>query len=300
MNKNFRHIRKINCLLLLACIWSLFAIGQDKPGIFYSISGNGLKESSYMYGTYHLIKDSYLHSYPLVKEKLTNAKGVVVEVVIDSSQTAAAMEAGMLKGKTLSSLLPPSTADSLDVILKESIGVGIAAVNKLKPVNVTLTLSLVHMMKSNESIMNQYTGDYLDQYFAKSAKATGKTVTSLETIQEQMNILFNSESDEEQVKSLQTFLSKRTSMMAMGDTLLLHWLDRDLNKMYELTKQMNFSSADEEYLIKKRNLNWMEKLPKLMQQESNFIAVGALHLAGQWGLIKLLRDAGYTLTPLKL
>jgi len=44
----------------------------------------------------------------------------------------------------------------------------------------------------------------------------------------------------------------------------------------------------------------MEKLPELMQQESNFIAVGALHLAGQWGLIKLLRDAGYTLTPLKL
>lgn len=300
MNNKYPHLRKINCLLLIASLWSVFAIGQDKPGIFYSISGNGLKEPSYMYGTYHLIKDSYLNSFPTVKEKLSSAKGVVVEVLLDSAQMGAAMQAGMLKDKTLSSLLPTSTADSLDAVLKESIGVGIAAVNSLKPVNVTLTLSLVHLLKSSAAAMNQYTGEPLDQYFAQTGKKSGKTVTALETITEQMNILFNSESEEEQVKALRLFLNKRTEMLSMGDSLLQYWLQGDLNKMYALTEAMNFSSPGEDYLIKKRNLNWMEKLPQLMQQESTFIAVGALHLAGPWGLTKLLTDAGYTVTPIKL
>jgi uncharacterized protein YbaP (TraB family) len=300
MNNKYPHIRKINLILLFASIWSLFAIGQDKPGIFYSISGNGLKEPSYIYGTYHLIKDSYLNCFPTVKEKLSEAKGVVVEVLIDSSQIGAAREAGMLKDKTLSSLLPASTVDSLDAVLKESIGVGIAAVNNMKPMNITLTLSLVHLLKSSGTSMKQYTGDPLDQYFAQTGKANGKKVTALESIDQQMNILFNSESEEEQVKALRIFLNKKTEMLSMGDSLLHYWLQGDLNKMYGLAEAMNFSSSGEDYLIKKRNLAWMEKLPELMQQGSTFIAVGALHLAGPWGLTKLLTDAGYTITPIKL
>jgi len=51
-------------------------------------------------------------------------------------------------------------------------------------------------------------------------------------------------------------------------------------------------------LLDDRNKNWLAQLPSLMKEQQTFIAVGALHLSGENGLIHLLRDAGYTLTPL--
>jgi uncharacterized protein YbaP (TraB family) len=44
----------------------------------------------------------------------------------------------------------------------------------------------------------------------------------------------------------------------------------------------------------------MTKLPDLLKRQSQFIAVGALHLAGPYRLVKQLKEPGYTLTPIKL
>jgi len=52
--------------------------------------------------------------------------------------------------------------------------------------------------------------------------------------------------------------------------------------------------------LKKRNDKWMKLLPELIAKESQFIVVGTLHLAGPHGLLKQLRQLGFTLTPIKL
>jgi uncharacterized protein YbaP (TraB family) len=44
----------------------------------------------------------------------------------------------------------------------------------------------------------------------------------------------------------------------------------------------------------------MQKLPEIMKEKSSFIAVGALHLAGEEGLLNLLKEAGYTVEPVGL
>jgi len=52
-------------------------------------------------------------------------------------------------------------------------------------------------------------------------------------------------------------------------------------------------------MLVKRNLNWIPKIEDLIAKESTFIAVGAAHLAGSMGVINLLREKGFTLTPVK-
>lgn len=47
-----------------------------------------------------------------------------------------------------------------------------------------------------------------------------------------------------------------------------------------------------------RNHKWMERIPGIMDAQPALIVVGALHLAGPDGLISLLRNAGYSVTPL--
>jgi len=53
-------------------------------------------------------------------------------------------------------------------------------------------------------------------------------------------------------------------------------------------------------LLKDRNLNWITQLPAIMQQQPTFIAVGAGHLVGDYGLIKQLRLKGYKVTAVKI
>ena len=51
-------------------------------------------------------------------------------------------------------------------------------------------------------------------------------------------------------------------------------------------------------MLDNRNKKWMQQLPGIFKQQSTFVAVGALHLAGENGLVMLLRNAGYTVKPL--
>ncbi|MNE88753.1 TraB family protein [compost metagenome] len=57
------------------------------------------------------------------------------------------------------------------------------------------------------------------------------------------------------------------------------------------------SSADE--LLDKRNQNWIPKMEELMKTKSCFFAVGAGHLGGPNGVIQLLRQKGYEVTPVR-
>ncbi len=68
----------------------------------------------------------------------------------------------------------------------------------------------------------------------------------------------------------------------------------DLEKlMYDKTYKENEINV----LLYDRNQKWVEQLPTLMMRAPSFIAVGALHLAGERGLVNLLRQKGYTVTP---
>ena len=55
-----------------------------------------------------------------------------------------------------------------------------------------------------------------------------------------------------------------------------------------------------EDLLKRRNLNWMNKIPELMKAQPTFIAVGVRHLPGKDGLIALLLEKGYQVEPIGL
>ena len=50
-------------------------------------------------------------------------------------------------------------------------------------------------------------------------------------------------------------------------------------------------------LLASRNQKWLPTLIETLNQEPAFIAVGAAHLAGEDGLIKLLRQEGFTVMP---
>ena len=53
-------------------------------------------------------------------------------------------------------------------------------------------------------------------------------------------------------------------------------------------------------MLTKRNHKWINNMPELMKNESVFFAVGAAHLSGENGVLKLLKENGYKITPVDI
>lgn len=285
---------KVLFSVLLMGLFPPVANAQQTPGIFYQVTRKGLKDTSYLFGTYHLVKNSYLDELPAVQQAFKNAKGIVVEIVMDTAAVRRASAAGMMQ-QNLSDLLEPSFRDTLDKELK-SIGAGVDQLNNYKPMNVVLTLSIVNLMKNNGQTLQKYTGLPLDAYFARAGAQGGKSITALETIEEQMDVLFNGTSIEAQLEGLRSFIRNKNEMVSLGNELVKGWFAGDLTRMHMLYEKTLALSGEEDRLLKARNLNWMKVLPHLINKQSQFIAVGALHLGGSSGLVELLRKKGYTVT----
>ena len=219
---------------------------------------------------------------------------------MDSVNRQDIQKAGMLKQGSLQELLPQSTIDSLDKELKAIVGIGVKEMNQYKPMSATLTMTLVYQMRSNKELLAKYKGIPIDLYFAKTGRSNGKKVLALESVQEQMDLLYNSVPVEKQVTDLQVFLKYKKEMLSMGDSLIARWMNDDLKGLVDLYKSSLQFSGDIDYLLAPRNKRWMKQLPAFIEEGGYFIAVGALHLGGEDGLIELLRKQGYSVTPLKL
>lgn len=50
-------------------------------------------------------------------------------------------------------------------------------------------------------------------------------------------------------------------------------------------------------LLKTRNQNWMEKILPAVEEGNAVIAVGALHMGGEAGLLRLLEAQGFRVSP---
>ena len=58
------------------------------------------------------------------------------------------------------------------------------------------------------------------------------------------------------------------------------------------------SDSFDDALIQNRNVVMAERMDKIIQEQKAFMAVGALHLPGENGVLELLRQKGYQVRPI--
>ncbi len=283
-------------VLFLSFLQGKLAYAQPVPGVFYVVTGNGSSDTSWIFGTYHLINDSYLDELPVVVNAFNHAKATVVEVVMDSAEMSMANSKALLQNKGLTELLDEKFADSLDAYLKADVGQGLLQFQSLKPMAVMLSLSMIHLLKDNQALLKKYSGIPLDAAFVARSRSAAKTVIPLETVTQQMDFLFNSMPDEKQAEMLQQFIRKKQENIQAGNELLKRYFENDLSKIYSSYLASQQLTGDMDFLITDRNRNWMKVLPSIIKKQGTFIAVGALHLAGPAGLVAQLRQAGFKVT----
>lgn len=297
-------------ILLLAALIAGFACNTQAQ-ILYRISGKGLESPSYIVGTYHLAPSSFADSIPGMKTAIGGTQQVCGELdLMDAfkpENTARMMKARMLpEGVTLSSLLTAEQLERLNALLLEVMGSNLkdeafaAQVENITPVALSTTLSLTAYMKEMPSFNPM---DLIDNYFQTLALQNDKSVKGFETVDFQMGVLYDVPL-EKQVDDLMCLVDNFEEAQKMANRITTSYFTQNLQQIDEVLEEeseMNCGTTeeDEETLIYNRNRNWVEMMPEMMAEQPTLFVVGAAHLCGEKGVLKLLEGAGYTVEGMK-
>jgi len=140
----------------------------------------------------------------------------------------------------------------------------------------------------------------LDTYFQEEAKKEGKKVIGLETIDVQIKAMFGQLTMQRQVELLNATFKEKDGLRHLISVMNNAYISQNMSELQQLMYGSGYKPEELKVLLDDRNNHWMEQLPKLMKEQPVFVAVGALHLFGDKGLINQLKAQGYTVTPVNL
>ncbi|MEN8761299.1 MAG: TraB/GumN family protein [Thiogranum sp.] len=280
-------------IVALACLAGAFsaaAADSFDSGLLWKVERAGTT-SSYLFGTMHSDDPGVVKLPEPVQRAFDQAQSLTLEVVLDPqsllSMTSALLMTG---GNTLESVIGRRLYERT-VAVMDTRGMPEMLVANMKPWAVAVILMTP---PGNNGVV-------LDHVLYQSAVATGKEVHGLETVAEQMG-LFDDLSREDQITLLEDTLDNLDIMGQLLDEIQAAYLDRDLKRLLELNEASmrdsdpQLAATFNRKVIVERNHRMAERMQSRLSEGQQFIAVGALHLAGEEGLLKLLSQRGYRLS----
>ena len=263
------------------------ASSAQQTGILWQIEKQGIKPS-YLLGTVHS-DDSRIVNIPRpVLLKLRAADSFAAELKMDRFTAHETRRLMLLPhGQTLESIIGAARYKSC-VRLLERYGIPESSVQQMKPWAVIVTLSMPQGRG----------GEVLDQRLYREAEILGKQVFGLETGKEQVATL-ESFSLPEQLEILDDAIRDVDRLPAMFDEIVHYYLKRDLagleriSEKYMLQGNRAIARQFRNRILIDRNYRMLRRMKPRLMQGNSFIAVGALHLPGEEGLLRLLEKEGY-------
>jgi uncharacterized protein YbaP (TraB family) len=265
------------------------------------------RPTSYLFGTVHLTDERVTKLSPAVEQALSQSKTVALEVSDISEKATATVIAQsaplvmFTDGRRLDGLLSGTEYDTVKRIISRS-GMPSDLAALFKPWIVTMIMSV----SDCERTSIQQGARVLDMKIAEVGKARGLQVVGLETIPEQLQALA-AVPEPQQLDMLRASLKFADRTNDMMETLVQLYLERKISAalpfQIAIAKQVGIGNEAfagfQEKLLTERNIKMRTTAEPLLEQGGVFIAIGALHLPGKQGLVALLRQAGYTVTPIE-
>ncbi len=293
--------KKLALSLLSVCLGVSSAGAQGaktavNSTLLYEITGKNLKTPSYLFGTIHLICEKDMFRTETLKSYLDKTAQLMLEFDMDDKAVVQkAMAYSMLKaGKSVKDYVTADEYARLDALYKTYLGVSFDLLQRFKPM-----ISGTYLLTSPKLMVCQPPIAY-DMSLAKIAAANKMPVLGLETAEEQIAVI-DSEPLDKQIKFLHEIGTNPQKSIAEFQTFYKLYLTQNSDALYDLAaNEMKKQGYDQAKMLDRRNINWIPLIEKNIAEKPTFIAVGAAHLGGKNGVVKLLRAKGYKLTPIKL
>lgn len=273
--------------------------------IFWEIEKKGVP-TSYLLGTMHMADERIAKLEGTRLEAFNKTNLLIVENTdaLDPKKAQAAMaklqHLTMLKDETLNDLLDADTLKLLKPVIAAR-GIPFAVAIKLRPWLVATTISI----PSCELAAKKTGKPVLDALLGQKARETNKQIIGLETVEEQLSAIANMPR-EFHVTALKETLHIGNEIKDVLETMKQLYISGNMAMVQPLMKAVSSKPASlegkkrfEEQLIVNRNKIMAQRSAEHLAKGNVFLAVGALHLLDETGLVKLIRDMGYTVSAVK-
>lgn len=272
---------------------SLFTTSQaqstDSNSLLWEISGNGLQQSSWLYGTIHLVCPEDLHFSPATLSAVKTSKQLFLEINIDDKEAMAKLQQDLFmpEGYSFKSLLPEADYAQLAVWFKDSMQIDLLMLDRVKPLVMVTLLSRYFLASSCSKPVS------CEEAFIELAKAQQLPIRGLETVADQLSI-FDSIPDTEEAASLVKTIHEKDKWRETYREMITAYRKGNVDQVHQLILETPDVEKYQDILLYNRNRNWIPIIKKQVQDTPSFFAVGAGHLGGPAGVIALLRKEGYT------
>lgn len=275
---------------------------ENGEGLLWRLERQGIAPS-FLFGTMHVTDPRVLDLPGPAREALDEADRLVIETTDALSQdkmmAVLATRPDLMMftdATTLSAQLTPQDRRTVERGLQAR-GISLASVDKMKP------WMLAAMLASSPcELARQAKGEpVLDVKLAAQAQAANKEVLGLESGVEQLDAMARLPMTFH-LRSLVETLALGNRINDVNETMIMLYRQEQIALLWPLLEHVMPEAGGEVYvefeqvMITARNHVMAQRALPILAQGNAFMAVGALHLPGQEGLVRLLRNAGYTVT----
>jgi uncharacterized protein YbaP (TraB family) len=286
-------------LLCFSLISQPKKIPKKYPSLLWEISGNGLKNPSYLFGTMHVSSKIAFHLSDSFYVGIRNAQVVALETNPESWQE----DMNKYETDDMNNRYPDYGPAASAEIPDDYLTIRTLRFDRYEK-------SLETALFSRPAVINNllyrsysdYSSDfeedtYLDMYIYQTGKKLGKRIAGVENYGESMRLMAEAYSDAAKEKNRKEKSYDYDEEYAPAK-LQEAYRTGNLDLLDSINRLNSFSDAFDEKFLYRRNEIQASSIDSILKKSKLFVGVGAAHLPGTRGLVELLRKKGYKLRPI--
>lgn len=265
----------------------------NKKSVLWKISGNGLKQPSYLFGTVHILDSSNYFLHKTVIEKISKCSKMVFEVnTNEPDYQKKALQFSFMSNDSLENIYTKEEYENLEQFFKNEFNFPLAAVHKMKPFYLASVINALSLPKNAMSY---------EAELKKIATENGLEISGISTLEMENAILEKMDMDV-QKHTLNQAIDEHKTGYKQREQIIQLYRKSHINAIYEIMKKEATPEDSIVYdiMFPKRHDVWIPSMIKMMNEQTCFFAVGVGHLPGKKGLLNLLLEKGYKVKPVNM
>ena len=245
-------------------------------------------KSSYLFGTIHLPDQSLFFRVPEVVQLISRCDGFMAEYPLDRGGDESDIHPNFLIGGSgsLRDIMRPKAYSRLRNYLLKAFSIDLLHYDRLKPMLIEQLIS--------SGLVEFPSNEPMDALLWRSARDMGKLMYGAESYESQLDLMERFPLDW-QLRNLLRISRNSKNYRRHVYKMMQYYLDENLPALYR--SSVKSLSDMKHMLVYERNIKIADQIDMCVREHTMVCAVGAGHLYGHKGLLRLLKAKGYAIKP---